>query len=232
MAKSSKYPSFSNGTISVNGSDKASTYKQGNNIISNYNMSADEKRAYDYAQKSFADSLSKVNIFDEDTQKNLQSQLNAYTLNGQKMINEMYTPMLDNLKTDIASRFGNFDNSIFMDNLNSIEENRAESMNNLAQDVLAKRDELINNELSQRYTYLSFLQDVQNQMNSNILNYVSGSQANSSAGNSYNAQAYAANQSRSSSLGNYANLASGVLSSMGPYGMAAAAALQVAKQYV
>ncbi len=232
MAKSSKYPSFSSGTISVNGSDKASTYKQGNNIISNYNMSADEKRAYDYAQKSFADSLSKVNIFDEDTQKNLQSQLNAYTLNGQKMINEMYTPMLDNLKTDIASRFGNFDNSIFMDNLNSIEENRAESMNNLAQDVLAKRDELINNELSQRYTYLSFLQDVQNQMNSNILNYVSGSQANSSAGNSYNAQAYAANQSRSSSLGNYANLASGVLSSMGPYGMAAAAALQVAKQYV
>lgn len=232
MAKSSKYPSFSSGTISVNGSDKASTYKQGNNIISNYNMSADEKRAYDYAQKSFADSLSKVNIFDEDTQKNLQSQLNAYTLNGQKMINEMYTPMLDNLKTDIASRFGNFDNSIFMDNLNSIEENRAESMNNLAQDVLAKRDELINNELSQRYTYLSFLQDVQNQMNSNILNYVSGSQANSSAGNSYNAQAYAANQSRSSSLGNYANLASGVLSSMGPYGMAAAAALQVAKQYI
>ncbi len=232
MAKSSKYPSFSSGTISVNGSDKASTYKQGNNIISNYNMSADEKRAYDYAQKSFADSLSKVNIFDEDTQKNLQSQLNAYTLNGQKMINEMYTPMLDNLKTDIASRFGNFDNSIFMDNLNSIEENRAESMNNLAQDVLAKRDELINNELSQRYTYLGFLQDVQNQMNSNILNYVSGSQANSSAGNSYNAQAYAANQSRSSSLGNYANLASGVLSSMGPYGMAAAAALQVAKQYV
>ena len=232
MAKSSKYPSFSSGTISVNGSDKASTYKQGNNIISNYNMSADEKRAYDYAQKSFADSLSKVNIFDEDTQKNLQSQLNAYTLNGQKMINEMYTPMLDNLKTDIASRFGNFDNSIFMDNLNSIEENRAESMNNLAQDVLAKRDELINNELIPRYTYLSFLQDVQNQMNSNILNYVSGSQANSSAGNSYNAQAYAANQSRSSSLGNYANLASGVLSSMGPYGMAAAAALQVAKQYV
>ena len=232
MAKSSKYPSFSSGTISVNGSDKASTYKQGNNIISNYNMSADEKRAYDYAQKSFADSLSKVNIFDEDTQKNLQSQLNAYTLNGQKMINEMYTPMLDNLKTDIASRFGNFDNSIFMDNLNSIEENRAESMNNLAQDVLAKRDELINNELSQRYTYLGFLQDVQNQMNANILNYVSGSQANSSAGNSYNAQAYAANQSRSSSLGNYANLASGVLSSMGPYGMAAAAALQVAKQYI
>lgn len=68
----------------------------------------------------------------------------------------MYEPMLENLKTDVASRFGNFDNSVFMDNLNSIEENRAESINNLAQDVMSKRDELISNELAQRYTYLGF----------------------------------------------------------------------------
>ena len=140
--------------------------------------------------------------------------------------------MLKELKTDIASRFGNFDNSVFMDNLNSIESNRAEAMSNLAQDITAKRDELVNNELAQRYTYLNFLQDLQNQTNSNILNYISGSQNNSSSGNSYNANAYAANQSSSSGFGSYANLASGVLSAMGPYGMAASAALQIAKQYV
>lgn len=232
MGKSSKYPSYSSGTINVNGSTKSTTYKNKNNVITDYNMSDDEKRAYEYAQKSFADSLSKVNVFDEDTKKNLQSQLDAYTLNGQKIINNMYEPMLDVLKNDIASRFGNFDNSVFMDNLNSIEANRAESLNNLAQDVLAKRDELIGNELAQRYTYLGFLQDVQNMMNSNILNYASSSRSNSSSGNSYNAQAYSANSSSGSTLGNYANLASGVLSTLGPYGMAAAAALQVAKQYV
>ena len=112
--------------------------------------------------------------FDDETKKNLQSQLNAYTLDGQKLINNLYTPMLSNLKNDIASRFGNLDNSVFMDNLNSIEANRANSINDLAQDVLAKRDELVNNELSQRYTYLSFLQDIQNQINSNALNYISG----------------------------------------------------------
>ncbi len=232
MGKSSKYPSYSSGTINVNGSTKSTTYKNKNNVITDYNMSDDEKRAYEYAQKSFADSLSKVNVFDEDTKKNLQSQLDAYTLNGQKIINNMYEPMLDDLKNDIASRFGNFDNSVFMDNLNSIEANRAESLNNLAQDVLAKRDELIGNELAQRYTYLGFLQDVQNMMNSNILNYASSSRSNSSSGNSYNAQAYSANSLSGSTLGNYANLASGVLSTLGPYGMAAAAALQVAKQYV
>lgn len=232
MGKSSKYPSFSGGTISINGTNKATTNKQGNNIVSNYNMSDAEKKIFDYAQNSLASSLPSVNVFDEDTKKNLQSQLDAYTLNGQKLINNMYTPMIEDLKTDIASRFGNFDNSVFMDNLNSIEENRAESINNLAQDVLAKRDELINNELSQRYTYLGFLQDLQNNINSNILNYISGSQQNSSAGNDYNARAYAANQASGSAFDNYANLASGALSMMGPYGIAASAALQVAKNYV
>lgn len=233
MGKSTKkYPSYSSGTMSVNGSPKASTYKIGNNIFSNYNMSANEKKAYDYAQKSLADSLSSVNVFDENTQKNLQSQLDAYTLNGQKLINNIYSPMLSNLKTDIASRFGNLDNSVFMDNLNSIEANRAESINNLAQDVMSKKNELVSNELAQRYTYLNFLQDVQNQMNSNALNFISGSQSNSSSGNSYNAQAYNATKSSGGSFGTYANLASGVLSSMGPYGMAASAALQIAKNYV
>ena len=111
MGKSSKYPSYSTGNIYINGQNKATTSKKGNSVSTHYNMSDDERRAYEYAQKSFADSLSKVNVFDEDTKKNLQSQLEAYTLNGQKIINNMYEPMLENLKTDVASRFGNFDNS-------------------------------------------------------------------------------------------------------------------------
>ena len=230
--RTKKYPAYSSGTVNINGSTKSSTYKNKNNVISSYNMSDDEKRAYGYVQKSLADSLSSVNVFDENTQKNLQSQLDAYTLNGQKLINNIYSPMLSNLKTDIASRFGNLDNSVCMDNLNSIEANRAESINNLAQDVMSKRNELVSNELAQRYTYLNFLQDVQNQMNSNALNFISGSQSNSSSGNSYNAQAYNATKSTGGSFGTYANLASGVLSSMGPYGMAASAALQIAKNYV
>lgn len=215
MGKTSKTPSFSAGTVFVNGQNKASTYKNGNNIISNYNMSDAEKRAYDYAQNSFADSLSKINVFDENTQKELQNQLDTYTLQGQKMINNLYDPMLNNLKTDIASRFGNFDNSIFMDNLNSIEANRADSINNLAQDVLVKKDELVNNELAQRYDYLSFLMDIQNQVNSNMFNLINTSQQNSGSGNSYNTSI--ANRASSGGLNNYMNLASNLLLKSNPY---------------
>ena len=211
MGKSSKYPSYSGGTININGATKASTYKNKNNIITNYNMSDAEKQAYDYIQNSFANSLSSVNVFDDATKQNLQSELNAYTQNGQKLINDIYTPMINNLKTDVASRFGNFDNSVFIDNLNSIESNRADAVSNLAQDVMAKRSELINNELSQRYTYLSFLQDVQNQLNTNMFNFIGASQQNSSSGNNYNSQSYSAQNSSSGLFGNYSNLTSNLL---------------------
>lgn len=124
--------------------------------------------------------------------------------------------MIDNLKTDIASRFGNFDNSVFLDKLNTIESKRADSMSDLAQDILAQQSNLINDELSRRYTYLNFLGDIQNQINSNIMNYIGLSQKNSASGTSYNAAN--SKSSGTSSLGSYANLASGALSAAGPYG--------------
>ena len=121
MGKTSNTPSYYGGTVNVNGQTKAKTYKNGNNIVADYNMSDAERQIYDYAQNSFADSLSKINVFDNDTKRDMQRQLDAYTRNGQKIINNLYTPMLNNLKSDIASRFGNYDNSVFLDKLNSIE---------------------------------------------------------------------------------------------------------------
>ncbi len=210
MGKSSR-PSYSTGTISINGVDKVVTRKDGDNVISDYKMSSAEQKAYDYAQKQFAKSLSKVNVFDKNTQKNLNKQIKAYKQNGQKLIAETYEPVLNNLKTDIASRFGSFDNSVFMDKLNSIESKRAEAMSDLAKDVTAKQDELVKNELLKKYTYLEFLQDIQNQANSNMLNTISASLQNSKSGNDYNTGIYSSNNN-SSPFSNYANLASNLIS--------------------
>ena len=206
MGKKSK-ASYSGGTININGSNKVNTYKKKGSVVTDYNMSDAEKQAYDYAQKSFADNLSSINVFDDETKQKLQDQVDAYTLNGQKMIDNLYTPMLNSLKNDIASRFGNLDNSVFMDNLNSIEDKRADSMSSLAQDILAKQDEVVGNELARRYTYLSFLQDVQNQIDSNMLNLINASRQNSTSGNQTSS-----NGSLLGSLTNYANLAANISS--------------------
>ena len=209
MGKSSK-PAYSSGVVTINGEEKASQYKNGNTVYSNYNMSDAEKQIYDYAQNSFLENLPKVNVFSEDTQKQMQNQLNAYTQKGIDTINDIYTPMLNDMKTDIASRFGNFDNSIFMNNLNDIESNRADAMSSLTQDILAKQNELINDELNKRYTYLDFLNGIQNQTTSNIFSYMQQAANNSNSGNSYNNSSYSA----SSGIGDYARLAASIASTL------------------
>jgi len=211
MGKTSS-PSYSNGYVNVNGSNVASNYRSGNNIYSSYNMSDAEKQIYDYAQNSFLSNLPNVNVFSEDTINQLQNQLGAYTNQGLKLINNTYTPMLNNMKTDIASRFGNFDNSVFMDNLNKIESNRSDSMSAFAQDIMAKQNELYNDELSRRYDYMNFLLGTQNNIDSNILNYLGLASQNSNMGNTYNTTSSKYNSGGFSSNNLFSNLSQSLLS--------------------
>ena len=88
MGKSSK-PAYSGGVVTINGEEKASQFKNGNNIYSNYNMSDAEKQIYDYAQNSFLENLPKINVFSEDTQKNMQNTVYV-TVNS---INPIMTPI-------------------------------------------------------------------------------------------------------------------------------------------
>ncbi len=201
------YPSYSSGNVSVNGNNVASTSLLNGVLNSNYDMSDNEKAIYDYAQSTLANILPQLNTFDTNTQNSIQSQLDAYKGQGVQTINDIYTPMIKSLENNIASRFGNFDNSIFMNNLNGIESKRGEAVNSLSQDLLAKRSELVNNELSNRYNYADFLNNLQNQSYDKALSALSAALGGSSSANSYNNNLYntlykqsAQNQSGSSSL--------------------------------
>lgn len=207
MGKKSK-PSYSTGTVQINGQTKAVTSKSGNNVTTNYIMSNDEKRAYDYAQKSFADNLSTVNVFDKDTRNSINQQLQAYAQQGTKAINDIYTPMIEDTKNDIAKRFGNFDNSSFLNSLNSIESNRADAISTLGQDLVLMKNDLTNDELSRRYNYLSFLDGYVSNINSNALSYGSSAQANSNSGTAYN-------MNTASSSGSFLSGSSNLMSQLG-----------------
>lgn len=196
MGKTSQapsYPSYSGGTIKVNGQKIASARKKGDNIYTSYKMPQVERSIYDYAQNALVSSLPNINVFSPEVQQGINSQLDAYRNQGMQSIENMYTPILNNLKNDMASRFGNLNNSMFMDNLNHIESNRAAAISNLAQNILAQRDNLYNQELSRRYNYLNTMNSLQNQITDNIFRYLNAAGQNSSAGNSYNQQAYNAN---------------------------------------
>lgn len=208
MGKSSKYPSYSGGAVSVNGTPVAKVTKENNLVTSNYYMPEAEKGIYDYTQNSLLSNLPQINVFSKATQNDINSQVDAYKNRALQDLNSTYNPMINDLKNDIASRFGNFNNSVFMDNLNLIENKRALAISDLAQDVETRRNELYDNELANRYNYLSFLNDLRNQINNNILNYLNAAQSNSSSGNNYNQSAYRANSQNNDLFGTAMNFAS------------------------
>jgi len=184
------YPTYTGSNISVNGNNVSSTSLANGTLNSNYNMSDSEKAIYEYAQSTLANILPQVNTFLPETLNSLQSQIDAYTNQGTKTINNVYSPMLKNLQNDIASRFGNFDNSIFMDNLNGIESKRGDAVSAFAQDVMAKKSELVNNELQNRYSYIDLLNTMQNQPTQNALSFINSALGGSSSANSYNNNLY------------------------------------------
>ena len=172
-------------SIMVNGKNKAEISVTPWGTSSYYNMDENEKKAYDYAGEQFALNLPNLNVFDADTQKRFDNQVQSYINQGIEDINDIYKPMLDDLQNDIASRFGNLDNSIFMDNLSAIEDKRADSISDFSQDVQTYRQDLINNELSNRYDFLDYLNNYVQQVNSNMLNTVGAGQNLSNLSNSY-----------------------------------------------
>jgi len=195
--------------ITVNGNVKSSatSTKKGANV--SYNMDPYEQAAYDFAGKSFYENLGDINVFSDDTVNSLNNQVNAYLNQGLNMLNNTYTPMIRDMQNDIARRFGNTSNSIFMDNLNDIEAQRALAMSDLAQDVLNRRDELINNELSNRYDYLNFLNNYQNQVYSNMLQTLAMNNNFLNTNNSHlNGRTSSNSSSSNNTLGDVLNLAS------------------------
>lgn len=208
MGKTSSisYPAYSSGTVSVNGNNVATVSKDGNTINSNYNMSEAEKQIYDYAQNSMLQSLPNLNVFDKDTKSDLQRQVNAYKDSTMQTFNELYGSSLKNITNDVASRFGNLDNSMFLNNLSSLENSRNNALSQLAQDVQTYKADLYNQELSNRYNYLNLLNNLILGSRDNVLNYISSALSNANSGNSYNSNLYQ-NQLRSENLNNqYANM--------------------------
>lgn len=209
MSKTTSYkPSYSNGSVSINGQNKVSTVKYGDTVLGNYNMNNYEKELYNYVQKSLPQLVQNVNTFSPEVTKSINNQLSAYQRQGQNYINQIYTPMINNLKNDIVSRFGNLDNSMFMNNLNNIENNRSNAVAELADNLLSRQNELVNNELANRYNYINLLNTLQNQYNNYALSMLNSSIGLGNTGLAYNNSVANNNSSNTFNLEQIASLAS------------------------
>lgn len=186
---SSDYPKYSSSSISLGGSNAKTGVLDGV-LTSDYIMSNGEESIYNYALNTLASILPQLNTFSPETLGSIQSQVDAYRNKGIDEINQTYKPMVTSLENDIASRFGNLDNSVFKDNLDTIESKRTNAVSSFAQDVLAKQSGLASDELTKRYSLVELLSGLANDIYGNALNAISTALGGSANANNYNDDLY------------------------------------------
>ncbi len=213
MGKSSKQPDYSGGSGTINGRTVVTTKKDGDNVSSQYNMSKAEKALYDNIQKGLNSSVKNLFNISNSTKKQWKKQLNAYKQSGLEQIDNIYTPMETNLKNDIASRFGNLDNSVFMDNLSKITDNKEKAVASLSNELLTKQDELYSQEMKNRMNYITLLNNVNNAMTNNMLSFMQMAQTSADSANNYNNRMY-----QTSNQGNsFGNLFGSIFNTAGQF---------------
>ena len=205
MGKKTKYPAYSAGSASINGKNKATTQKIGDKVVSNYNMSDTEKNIYDSVLNNMDSSLANFFKVSDPQRQAWNEQLDVMRQQGIDNIENIYTPMQNNLKSDIASRFGNLDNSAFLNNLKKITDNKANAVAQLSNNLALTQNDLYKNELMNRINTINFLNGLNTSFNNNILGYMGLANQNSSAGNSYNQTAYNKNREAYSNMMNQLN---------------------------
>ena len=187
MGKASKSPKYTTGSVVVNGRTVVSNKKGKNGTINtNYNMSKAEKNLYNSIEKTLNSSVQNLFKISSADKKAWNQQLNAYRQQGLDEINSIYTPMETNLKNDIASRFGNLDNSVFLDKLKDITDNKAKAVSNLSNNLALQQNQLYSSEMQNRINYISLLSGLQSNMNNNMFSYINQARQNAESGNSYN----------------------------------------------
>lgn len=189
-----------NTSFSISGGPSAA-YNDGN---STYKLNETQQQAYNYAQNEFTKGLSSLNVFSPETMNQINSEVNAYKQQMLQELDSLYTPMIQNTTNDAARRFGNLDNSIFLNNLNAVENKRSQAAATVAENVAAKQSSLISQELQNRYNYLNFLNSYQNQIFNNALSATGLANSNANALNNQYQTAY--NAYANSQLNNGFNL--------------------------
>jgi len=211
MGKSTKYPSYSGGTVSINGKNVAKTSKKNNTVNSNFNMGKTEASIYNSIQNNMSNVLSDLFTISDPQRQEWQQQLSALKNVGIANINDIYTPLQNNLRNDIASRFGNLDNSVFLDNLNAITTNKSKAIADLSNNLALTQNDLYNKEIQNRINLLALLDGLNNSINNNILSYLGLANQNANSGNQYNQARYQATVSQNSPLTQIAKLGASAL---------------------
>lgn len=182
---------YANSVLKVGDETVAKTYtdKDGS-IVSEVIPTASQKTINNFVDAELTTLLPKLNVLSDEYINSKNETLQAVKNQAKRAIGETYDPMFEDLKKDIASRFGSLANSSFLEELNSIEKQKTRAIAENEDGLILLSQQLDDNERLKNMDYLNTLLNLQASNDSGSQGYLSVSGYLSNALNNYNTSNY------------------------------------------
>jgi len=175
-------------TITANGDVLAKQYQNNDGtVVTDISLSEDNVNRKNKLQNLLTQYEDSVNIFLPELTTQIKSVADAKKKSAIDNFESIYEPAARNAREDYFSRLGTLDSTAYLDRYNELEKTKQQAYSDIVTDYEANLDELKNNELTRRYSYLNYLQnglDSVNNLNNNYINTLSSLSSNYT--NSYN----------------------------------------------
>ncbi len=183
-------PEFTPSVVRYGGVDVSKTYKDASgNVITEY-IQSDEDKALDSWRKSQISELEpEINVFSADLQKSWTDIASAQKNQSLDQFNTLWDPIARSTREDLWSR-GLGDSSIASDTQKNQDQIKAKALESIANDYVAELQELQNNELSNRYAYLNYLNNGIENMTQDAFTSLTSGLLNNNTANSNNLETW------------------------------------------
>ncbi len=175
-SKTPDYPEyeFVPSIVAANGETLASQYKNSDGtVVTDISLSEDSVARKNKLKKLLDEYESSINVFSPELEAQFENIAQAKKNEAISNFNSMYEPAVRNAREDYFDRLGTLDSTAYLDRYNALESTRGQAYADIANDYVANLEELKNNELSNRYAYLDYLQSGLNDIETQNSNYMS-----------------------------------------------------------
>lgn len=146
--KAPSAPAFQGSQYQINGQTKSSTYKQGDNIITNSTLTPQETQSYNYLQGQLPALYRKAT-----TPTDFSAYTKAYTNNQKSAVNRDYTEGLRTLNNQLYSS-GQLGGSQALDRLRPVQDAYLQSMQDIEAKAPTYANDLLNAEIARNTAML------------------------------------------------------------------------------
>jgi predicted ATP-dependent endonuclease of OLD family len=183
-------PEFSPSVVRYGGVDISKTYKDAaGNVITEY-IQSDEDKATDVWRKSQISQLEpQINVFSQELQDSWNEIASAQKNQSIDQFNTLWDPIARSTREDLSAR-GLSNSSIASDTQYNQDKIKAKALESIANDYVSELQNLQNNELSNRYMYLNYLNGGVENMTQDAFTAMTTGLLNSNSANSSNTEVW------------------------------------------